>query len=279
MIRKFVEFFVFSNIFLALCVVALCIETNLLLHLPLNYCGFYFFVFGAALVQYNLHYLLKTSSSANSLRLIWSKKNISTHLFIISAGVVLLISGLFTFNAQQILVIGVLGIIAFLYSFPVLPFANKKRIKDFGILKIAALSISWTIVTVWFPAAGAQHTSVSFLIIFLRRFIFIFSLCIAFDIRDMDVDSKENIRTIPIIAGVKKAYYLTVILLIIFALLSVIEYIRAPDIKLLTAMLISAAVTFCMINYTQKKRSDLAYIICLDGMMLLQAILVIIGSV
>ncbi len=95
----------------------------------------------------------------------------------------------------------------------------------------------------------------------------------------MDVDSKENIRTIPIIAGVKKAYYLTVILLIIFALLSVIEYIRAPDIKLLTAMLISAAVTFCMINYTQKKRSDLAYIICLDGMMLLQAILVIIGSV
>ena len=279
MFKKTIEFIFFGSIFLAVCVVAMCIETNLLLHLPLNYPGFYFFVFGAALVQYNLHYLAKINGPGNSPRFIWSKKNVSTHLIIICAGLILMVSGLFTFHVRHFLVLLVVGVITLLYSFPVLPFTNKKRIKDYGVLKITTLSIIWTVITVWFPIDQSYYTSTSFLLIFLRRFIFIFSLCIVFDIRDIEIDYKENIITIPIIAGVKKAYNISFILLVIFVLLSLIQYMRLQNIKEFTALLISAVATFFIIKYTQKNRSDLAYIVCLDGMMLLQAMLIMIASV
>jgi 4-hydroxybenzoate polyprenyltransferase len=173
----------------------------------------------------------------------------------------------------------VVGIVTLLYSFPVLPFTNKKRIKDHGVLKIITLSIIWTIITVWFPVDQAYYTSTSFLLIFLRRFIFIFSLCIVFDIRDIEIDYKENIRTIPIIAGIKKAYNISFILLVMFVLLSLIQYMRLQNIKEFTAMSISAVTTFFIIKYTRKHGSDLAYIVCLDGMMLLQAMLIMIASI
>src|SRR5205085_1472743 len=124
----------------------------------------------------------------------------------------------------------------FLYSFPVLPLKNRKRLKDFGILKIITLTLLWTIVTVWFPISQAYYTQVSFLLIFLRRFIFMFVLCLVFDIRDTEIDSKENIRTIPVMAGIKKAYLICYILLGVFVGLSFVQYFITPEAAILNAM-------------------------------------------
>ena len=257
----------------------MCIETNLLLHLPLNNIGFYSFVFGATLVQYNLHYLVKKTAVPNSMRFRWSKQNASTHKILAGIGLILIIAGLFSFQLHHFIFLLLLGIITLLYSLPVLPFTNRKRLKDFGILKIITITLLWTMVTVWFPVSQAYYTDVSFLLIFLRRFIFILILCLVFDIRDTEVDGKENRRTIPVIMGISKAYVVCYILLIVFVLLSLVQYLKIPDIAQLNSMLISAGATFIMIKYTQKNQSDLAHLACIDGMMLLQAILVIIGSI
>ncbi|MEO6328556.1 MAG: UbiA family prenyltransferase [Ginsengibacter sp.] len=279
LVRKFVEFFFFGSIFLGVCVVSLCIETNLLLHLPLNNLGFYLFVFGAVLVQYNLHYLIKASAPLNSMRFEWSKKNKNTHLILMSAGVLLILTGMLGFRLHHFIVLFILGIITLLYSLPVLPFANKKRIKDFGILKIITLVMLWSLITVWFPADGMKYTSNSFFLIFIGRFIFLFALCLVFDIRDMDIDTTENIRTIPVIIGVKKTYVVIYLLLGVFIFLTVVQYFRMPVIGPLNAMILSAGATFVMIAYTKKNKSDIAYLACIDGMMLLQALLVIIDSI
>lgn len=279
MVTKLVEFIFFSSIFIAVCVVAMCIETNLLLHLPLNNPGFYFFIFGATLVQYNLHYLVKKTALSNSTRFQWSKRNTYTHKILAGAGLILIIVGLFSFQLRHFIFLLLLGLITLLYSQPVLPFKNRKRLKDFGILKIITLTILWTIVTVWFPVSQAFYTDISFLLIFFRRFIFIFILCLVFDIRDTEVDNKENRRTIPIVVGAKKAYIICYILLVIFIVLSLIQYLKIPDIAQLNAMLLSAATTFVMIEFTKKNKSDIFYLASIDGMMLLQAALVIIGSI
>ncbi len=63
------------------------LQTNLLLHLPLNTFSFYCFVFGATLVQYNLHYLVKKSAVKNSQRLAWSLRNKSVHKVLLGAGI------------------------------------------------------------------------------------------------------------------------------------------------------------------------------------------------
>lgn len=100
-----------------------------------------------------------------------------------------------------------------------------------------------------------------------------------FDIRDMEIDRDENIRTIPVLAGVKKAYGIAYILLIVFVILSFVQHFKTPDLLQLNAMLVSAGATLLMVEYTKKNTSDFVYLACIDGMMLLQASLVIIGSI
>jgi 4-hydroxybenzoate polyprenyltransferase len=257
----------------------MCIETNLLLHLPLNNIGFYFFVFGATLVQYNLHYMVKKTAIQGSTRFQWSKRNVNVHKILAGIGLILIIAGLFSFQLRHFIFLLLLGFITLLYSLPVLPFKTRKRLKDFGILKIITITLLWTTVTVWFPVSQALYTDISFLLIFFRRFIFIFILCLVFDIRDTEIDSRENRRTIPVIIGAKKSYLLCYILLILFVALSVVQYINIPDIVQLNAMLLSAGATFIMIEYTKRNTSDIAYLASIDGMMLLQAALVMIGSI
>lgn len=278
MFKKITGIFLFGSIFISICAVAMCIETNLLLHLPLNHFAFYLFVFGATLVQYNLHYLFKTTAIANSDRLAWSLKNKQVHKILISLGLALIIYSLFSFRFQHFIILLIFGAIAFFYSFPFLPFTNKKRIKDFGLLKIVTLALLWTLVTVWFPIDGSYFSKFSFQLIFLRRFVFIFILCLLFDIRDTEIDRKENIATLAVKLGIKKSYTLCYILLVVFIILTIIQFIYIPDTSQLIAMFISGAATFIIIKYSQKNNSDVAYLACIDGMMLLQALLVIFAS-
>ena len=81
----------------------MCIETNVLLHLPLNDIPFYLFVFGATLVQYNMHYLFKTRAVVNSKRLAWSLRNKQLHLIFIVAGALFIIYSLFSFRLHHFL--------------------------------------------------------------------------------------------------------------------------------------------------------------------------------
>ena len=279
MIKKISEIFLFGSIIIASCAVAMCIETNLLLHLSLNDLPFYLFVFGATLVQYNMHYLFKTTAVANSGRLQWSVKNKSIHKILIALGVALILYGLFSFQVRHFIFLVALGAVSFLYSFPFLPFTNKKRIKDFGLLKIITLSLLWTLVTVWFPLDEVKFSGLSFQLIFVRRFVFIFLLCLLFDIRDIEVDRRENIATLSVQLGIKKSYTLCYVLLIIFAVLSIIQFIYLPDAPQLIAMLVSAAATWMVIEFSKKNKSDVFYLACVDGMMLLQALLVIFAAI
>ncbi len=278
MFKKVTDFFLFGSVFISICAVALCIETNVLLHLQLNHISFYFFVFGATLVQYNMHYYFKTTAVVNSRRLIWSLKNKDVHKILIAFGAALIIYSLFSFRFHHLVILLIFGAISFLYSFPLLPFTNKKKIKDYGLLKIVTLSLLWTLVTVWFPVVEVDVSGLSFQLIFLRRFIFIFILCLLFDVRDTEIDRKENIATLSVKFGVKKCYLLCYFLLAIFAGMSVIQFIYSHDAMQLIAMLISALATFIVIQISKKNNSDMVYLACLDGMMLLQALLVIFAS-
>ena len=276
MIRKLSEFILFGSVFISLCAVAMCIETNLLLHLKLNSISFYSFVFGATLVQYNLHYIVKKSAVQNSLRLSWSLKSKQVHKALILAGFAMIIVSLFSFRLHHLIFLSVLGVIAFLYSFPFLP--NKKRIKDLGLLKIITLSLLWTLVTVWFPADQLNFSGFTFQLIFFRRFIFMFVLCLLFDIRDAEVDRSENISTLAVVIGTRRSYILCYILLLAFVLLSLVQFLHVADTAQLACMLISAAATAFTIEFSKKNSSDIIYLALVDGMMLLQALLVIFAS-
>lgn len=275
LLKKISEFILFGSVFIAACAVALCIETSLLLHLKLNPLSFYIFVFGATLVQYNFHYLVKKKAVKHSLRLAWSLKNKTTHKALIAAGILLIFASLFSFRLHHFIILVVLGAVSCLYSFPILPFTKKKRLKDFGLLKIIILALFWTVVTVWFPLSEQNVSGIAFYLIFLRRFIFIFLLCLLFDVRDVEIDKEEKISTLPVIIGIRNSYIICYILLLIFIFLSVVYFFYFSEMWQLTVMIISAGITFFVVDFTKKNHSDLVYLACVDGMMFLQAVLVI----
>jgi 4-hydroxybenzoate polyprenyltransferase len=276
--RKAYEFILFGSIFIASCAVAFCMETNILLGLPLNHFSFYCFVFGATLVQYNLHYLVKTIAVKDSVRLAWSQRNKTIHFILLALGIILIIFSFFSFHLKHFIVLLCLGCVAFLYSFPFLPFGKKRRIKDYGFLKIITLALLWTLVTVWFPVNNMPYDQYLFLFVFVKRFVFMFVLCLLFDVRDIEIDSKEKINTLAVMIGKKKAYSVSYLLLIVFVIFSFAQYFYLPQTGFLIAMLISAIVTYVTIEFTKKNNSDFIYLAGIDGMMLSQAMLIYVFS-
>lgn len=278
-IKKLFEFILFSSIFIACCAVAFCIETNILLGLPLNSFSFYCFVFGATLLQYNLHYSTKRTAVKNSERLQWSQKNKKIHFYLLIIGGLLILFSFFSFRLKHFGILACLGAISFLYSFPFLPLGKRRRIKDYGLLKIVTLSLLWTLVTVWFPVNTMPVDPILFLLVFMKRFLFMFILCLLFDLRDIEIDRKEQIHTLPVMMGKKQSYKLSYTLLILFLGLSVVRYFYAPQLSFLIAMIISSVITLLVIEQTKRSNSDFIYLAGIDGMMLLQAVLVYLFSV
>ncbi len=277
-LKKLLEFILFSSIFIACCAVGFCIETNILLGLPLNSFSFYCFVFGATLLQYNLHYSTKKIAVKNSERLQWSLKNKKVHFYLLIVGCLLILFSFFSFHLKHFIILACLGAISFLYSFPFLPVKKRRRIKDYGFLKIVTLSLLWTLVTVWFPVNTMPVNGNLFLLIFIKRFIFMFILCLLFDLRDIEIDRKEMINTLPVTLGKKKSYILSYTLLLLFLAFSILKYFFDPQLPILAAMVISSVITLLIIEQTRKTNSDFIYLAGIDGMMLLQAALVYLFS-
>lgn len=135
----------------------------------------------------------------------------------------------------------------------------------------------WTLVTVWFPVNEAPYNTTLFSFIFIKRFIFMFVLCMVFDIRDRQVDHSQSINTLAVVLGVKKAYSLTYVFLILFVLISFLENIFF-NAGYLIAFLISSIATAAVIEYSKKNNSDVTCLFLVDGMMILQATLVFLFS-
>jgi 4-hydroxybenzoate polyprenyltransferase len=175
-------------------------------------------------------------------------------------------------------ILACLGAVSFLYSFPFLPVGKKRRIKDYGFLKIVTLSLLWTLVTVWFPVNTMPVDNTLFLLVFVKRFLFMFILCLLFDLRDIEIDRNEKINTLPVMLGKRQSYNLSYALLILFLILSLVKYFYVPQLPFLMAMIISSIVTLLIIERTKKTNSDFIYLAGIDGMMLLQAALIYLFS-
>ncbi len=101
-----------------------------------------------------------------------------------------------------------------------------------------------------------------------------FVLCLIFDVRDIEIDSVENIRTVAVLLGKKMSYYVSYISLIFFIILSLLQFYYFSESGVLIAMLASALVTFLTVEITKRSNSDFVYLALIDGMMLLQAFFV-----
>lgn len=277
-IHTTIEWVLYTSIFAACCTLGLCMSTEKLLlgYVPGLYSSLHLLVVTSTLFVYNVHYLIKKSTPELSDRYAWSQQHKNWHYILMAAGATGCVYIAFVLPADLFVACTVLAALSFSYSIPLLPFKNKKRLKDFGWIKILVLTGVWTIVTSVLPILYHNEPIASYPYEIAMRFVFMFTLCVAFDIRDMQTDMEAGIATLPNLIGFKGCYRLMSISMILFIIMSIIQYIRHPDVGRVFAELVVAFAVKAAIDYSRSHPSDKVYLGLVDGMMLLYASLIFI---
>lgn len=274
-IKRFSDWILYTSVFAALCAVSLSIATERLILglLPNKVSALHVFIAGCTLMVYNFHFVLLKPHARPNDRYRWIHQNRIWHYIIFFTGC--LLSGISIFFLSWKILAGcaVLGMLSFMYTLPLLP-SKTIRIRDFGWLKITTLTLVWTIVTSVLPILYWNKSLLDFPFEIALRFVFMFVLCMAFDIRDMQADLSASINTLPNIIGTNNSYRLMDGITVLFCLLCFVQYFRYPSYGRLIAELITALAMKCSLLYSRKHGTDKVYLGLVDGIMLLYGCLV-----
>lgn len=274
---KLTDWILYTSIFAGICAVGLCMGTEKLLlnDIPPLYSSLHTLVFCSTLFVYNAHYLVKKSTPELSDRFGWSVHHRLWHYLFMSIGAAGCLFAALHLPQNILVACAILAVLSFSYSIPLLPFKDKKRLKDFGWIKILVLTSVWTIVTSVLPILYHDKLISAFPFEIMMRFVFMFTLCVAFDIRDMQTDMDAGIATLPNLIGIDGCYKVMGFSMILFIIMSFIQYARYPSLTRLAGELIVAFAVKIAIDYARRNPSDRAYLGLVDGMMLLYAVLVL----
>jgi 4-hydroxybenzoate polyprenyltransferase len=268
------DILLYTSLFTACCATSLCMATGSLLlgHLPPLFCGLHILVFGSTLVVYNAPRLLPAAWGGNK------HQPSFTPWFIVSfvAGALLVVYGLWQQPFYFVGICALLGALGLAYSLPLLPFRNTRRLRDIGWLKISVLAVVWTTATAVLPVLYWGRSVATYPFEILLRFVFIFILCIVFDIRDVRTDIRNRINTLPSAVGISNSYRLINISIVVFALLTILQYVNLSSLERLVGGLLTAVATWMVIRYIRRHPSERAYLGLADGIMLLYSLLVIL---
>ncbi len=283
--RRILNPFIFGNIIIAICALVLSLETYQQLQLPLRLDGLAMLIFFATLSLYNVHRLLvvaRLQPQDYGVVTAWAAQHRFTlfMLALIGAGGV----AFFVFQTSLLIfgILAVLGAVSLLYELPLIKKTNRFRsLRNLWIHKAFMITSVWTLATAFLPAVNA-HVPLSdyhLWLVLAERMLFIFIIALCFDARDVEFDSKEGLKTIPILYGPVFTQHLYKGLSAMLIIMAVIHYVLLlQDYATGLAMILSAGITYFVVQRTSSKQSDYYYIFIVDGMMILQFLLIALLS-
>ena len=250
-------------------------EAYFLVHAEINW--FYIsFVFFSTLVLYSFPTFTETNFSPEySERHKWISEHKKLLLVFSVIGVLVCGTLTFFFPFKFILSFAPVALIAFAYFFP------QTHLRSIAGLKAGIVALVWTCVTAIYPlllvfnldmSGTFENSNVTVMIL---NFLFIFPLCVIYNVRDIEADRKAGVKTFPVIYGTKATIAVCMFSLVLFSALVIIS---ADDIEIKLILLLSAAASAVFLFFASEKRSDYYYSFWIDGMIVLQAILVILAG-
>jgi 4-hydroxybenzoate polyprenyltransferase len=289
-IRAGIRFLIYTNIFLAACVTSLVVETYLLLFGRIVDWQYPFFLFCSTLTLYCFHRIYRFNFRAGAEKMAGRHRWTQEHRALFFAVFAMAASGVavslcFFVNFRTVLYLLPIGLISFGYTVPCLP--TRKgwiRLRDVPFIKILLIALVLGLTTVLLPILGYERLSdlnrPEFIFVFLRRMLFIFAITVPFDIRDMDYDRASGTRTLPVVLGVKRARQWAVAALLLMIALEAVQYVLYPatNVYYLLALALSAVPAGVLLLKTEAGRSEFFYSVGLEGMMLVQCLLVMGAS-
>lgn len=275
-IRQILDFILFSNLFIAFCsAVQVAFTYQILKEKPnLTVISLVFF---ATLAIYNLSMLLAKPANPESspfrrVRWIFAHEELIKYLTLL-AFIGVLLFGLFLSAASQILLL-FLGLLSMAYNLPLIKHRRQKTgLRNVPGIKLFIIALVWSLSTVGLPVLelksnGAQVMSTNhFMLLLAHRFIFITAITLPFDIRDLYQDKSHSLKTIPVLLGETKAYFLCQVLLILSLLLGISFSLNYNAVA--GAILLSTIISAWLIFRSKWEKNEYYYFFFLDGVLIL----------
>lgn len=174
-----------------------------------------------------------------------------------------------------------LALLSFAYGLPLFSLGEKKfGLRNIPGLKLLLITLVWTMSCVLLPIleAQARHLTTITLhdttLLIARQFLFIAALAIPFDIRDIFEDKQFGLKTIAVAWGEKNAYLFCLLLLGGYTLLLYLSGTEKFNIDF-WALSVSAVLTGWLIFKSKWERNEYYYFFLLDGVLVMQYLLVI----
>ena len=214
--KSFIRFLVFSNIWVAFCVLALALSSELLLETENHQISK--FVFFATVFTYNFQRVVRVKRGANHMRKEWLLMHRIAIYFLILLGGIMSAYYFFEFQIFTQIAIVFSGVLSLLYPF---------GLRKIPFSKIFVIALVWTISTMLLLVLENNIPITQNIVLHLMaRFLFVFAITIPFDIRDLKYDA-GNLQTIPLFFGTEKARFISVISVFICGIIAVFQYFES----------------------------------------------------
>jgi 4-hydroxybenzoate polyprenyltransferase len=275
-IRKIVDYFVFSSLYIALCAVLMVWQTTWLLlgtSPPGRLLGFVFF---ATMCSYNFHWYLTPRSTSPSRRVQWTHRHKALHFVLYLTGVVGS-AVYFFYLAHYFIALFVGAFLTFLYSAPKLPQRAFRQLQKIAVGKTLFLTFVWVYVTTVLPLiiAGTRWQP-PFILFTAGRFFLIYAICIIFDYRDREDDRNQGIRSLITLfseKGIDGVFWAS--LAGFFGCYLALAFYHYPAYHIFL-LVIPGIITGFLYRESKRNFSDDLYYIVLDGLMMFSGLLMFI---
>jgi 4-hydroxybenzoate polyprenyltransferase len=284
--------FFYSNIYLGITAVLLCVESNLLLGLSLNYWPFYVVIFLATIMYYTMIYVRSITESNSTERTSWYKENLALVLNALKGAIILIAafilfiifrnrSTLFIFSPLQWLLIFVFPLLAAWYTFSP-SFFGLRKIRQIGLLKPFVVGLTWVgwvtfyPVLIWQVQKGQPAHEPLFPPFFLwfQNFLLFSINAIIFDIKDLRTDIHFRLKTFPVIFGVRNTWRFVVYPLFVLNIAAFVAFQVQQQFSFFQTILQSVGYLILLgIIITHRKQKPLLYYLAaVDGLLLVKAV-------
>ncbi|MFD2513194.1 hypothetical protein ACFSRY_04905 [Pontibacter locisalis] len=278
-LRRLGEALLYSSIFISFCAFSLTIVTYKLAGLPVSL-PMALFIFLATLFTYNLSSIYsvfrRPGQKISDTDAHWTQINRKPLALL---GLISVVTGAFIYFyfsfGINIWFMLHLAFISIGYTIPIVYKSKRvKPLRNIPLLKVFLIAYVWAVVTTLFPLleAGFDIREKEALILLARRFLFILSLALLFDVRDFSYDRSMNTLTVPGLVGVNNTKFISLALLVIYTITS----LQTETGLVQLALLASAIGAGLVVVFSSEDRPRLYYLLFADGAMLLHSGLVLL---
>lgn len=266
-----IRFFVLSNIYVSLCVVALVLSTQFIFFTSFNF-DVTSFLFVATFISYNFQRIISIYKIPNKKRKQWFISNYKLIYFLLFIALIVFTYIFIGFNNNAKLLIVLISFLSFMYPL---------FLRNIPYIKVYLIAFSWSLSTVLLPVIVEENSEISIDVILslLSRFFFIIAITIPFDIRDIQLDILK-LKTIPILFGVEISKKISLIMLCLYLTLELFQHlIITPNLQIMLSAVLCCIYTQFFIKRSHEKRGGYFYSFWVESCSLALLFFLIITSI